>query len=451
MMTLLAFLVTIGVLVVVHEYGHYLAARLCGVKVLRFAVGFGQPLYTRVFGQDRTEFVIAAFPLGGYVKMLDEREAPVAESDLSRAYNRQNVWRRSAIVIAGPTANLLLAILLYWVLFMSGIPGMKPLLGSVPEKSPAAQASIKAGEIITRVNGAPVKTWQDVRWALLQQSLKSSVAEVEAVSGLDETYLHRLDLSILARNGFDGDVLDQLGLVPAAPIMPARIGEILDDGAARRDGLQVSDLINKVNGSPVVGWEAFVQQVRASAGKTLVLEVLRGKEILKIRLTPDTIHENGQSFGRIGAAYRMREDELKKYMVEVRYSPLSAMTQAIVKTWDTSVLSLKMLGNMVVGAVSWKGVSGPVTIASIAGQTAHIGWKAFVGFLALVSISLGVLNLLPVPVLDGGHLLYHMVEILKGSPVSERTMEIGQRAGLALLGMLMTVAIYNDINRIITG
>lgn len=451
MMTLLAFLVTIGVLVVVHEYGHYLAARLCGVKVLRFAIGFGQPLYTRAFGQDRTEFVIAAFPLGGYVKMLDEREEPVVQSELSRAYNRQNVWRRSAIVLAGPVANLLLAILLYWILFMSGIPGMKPLLGSVPEKSPAAQASLKVDEMITRVNGVPVTTWQDVRWALLQQSLKSSVAEVEAVSGRDETYLHRLDLSILAHNGFDGDVLDQLGLTPATPAMPARVGEIVDGGAAQRDGLQVDDLVTTANGTPVVGWEAFVQIVRGSAGKSLALEVLRGKETLRIRLTPDTVKENGQSVGRIGAAYRMRDDELKKYMIEVKYSPLSAMTQAVGKTWDTSVLSLKMLGNMVIGTVSWKGVSGPVTIASIAGQTAHVGWKAFVGFLALVSISLGVLNLLPVPVLDGGHLMYHIAEILKGSPVSERTMEIGQQAGLALLGMLMTIAIYNDINRIITG
>lgn len=451
MTTLLAFLVTIGVLVVVHEYGHYLAARLCGVKVLRFAVGFGQPLYTRVFGRDRTEFVIAAFPLGGYVKMLDEREEPVPEADLPRAYNRQNVWRRSAIVVAGPVANLLLAILLYWVLFMAGIPGMKPLLGSVPEKSPAAQASLKADEMITRINGVPVKTWQDVRWALLQQSLKSSVAEVEAVSGLDETHLHRLDLSILAHNGFDGDVLDQLGLAPATPAMPARVGEVLEGGAAQRDGLQVDDLVSTVNGSPVANWEAFVEQVRGGAGKTLALEVLRGKETVKIQLAPETIKENGQSVGRVGAAYRMRDEELQKYMVEVRYSPLPAMTQAIGKTWDTSALSLKLLGNMVVGAVSWKGVSGPVTIASIAGQTAHVGWKAFVGFLALVSISLGVLNLLPVPVLDGGHLMYHIVEILKGSPVSERTMEIGQRAGLAVLGMLMTIAVYNDINRIITG
>ncbi len=451
MLTLLAFLVTIGVLVVVHEYGHYLAARLCGVKVLRFAVGFGRPLYTRVFGRDRTEFVLAAFPLGGYVQMLDEREAPVPDVELSRAYNRLNVWKRSAIVVAGPLANLLLAILLYWVLFMSGIPGMKPLLGDIPEKSPAAQASLKSGELIAKVNCAAVKTWQDVRWALLQQSLKSSLVEIEAVSSRDETHLHRLDLSVLAHNGFDGDVLDQLGLALAKPEMPARVGDIVAGGAAERDGLQVDDLIIVVDHAPMMGWEAFVQVVRESAGKTLFLEVRRQGKVQTIKLTPDSVQENGRPVGRIGAAYRLQDDELKKYMVEVRYSPVPALAQAAAKTWDTSVLSLKMLGNMVVGAVSWKGVSGPVTIASIAGQSAHVGWKAFVGFLALVSISLGVLNLLPIPMLDGGHLMYHIVEILKGSPVSERAMEIGQRAGLALLGMLMTIAIYNDINRIISG
>jgi regulator of sigma E protease len=215
--------------------------------------------------------------------------------------------------------------------------------------------------------------------------------------------------------------------------------------------LQVDDFISKVNDTPVAGWEAFVQLVRGSAGKIMHLEVVRGQAVLELKLTPDTVQENGQSVGHIGAAYRMREDEIKQYMVDVSYPPLPALAQAAVKTWDTSVLSLRLLGNMVMGTVSWKGMSGPVTIASIAGQSAHVGWKAFIGFLALVSISLGVLNLLPIPVLDGGHLMYHIVEILKGSPVSERTMEIGQRAGLAVLGMLMTIAIYNDINRIITG
>lgn len=451
MLTLIAFLVTIGVLVVVHEYGHYWAARRCGVKVLRFAIGFGNPLYTRIYGKDRTEFVIAALPLGGYVKMLDEREAPVPEADLSRTYNRQNVWKRMFIVCAGPLANLLLAILIYWMLFMVGVPGMRPLLGEVAEGTPAAQASLRAGELIAKINGAEVPTWQDVRWALLQQSLKNNTVEIEAVSAKNEIHLHRLDLQALKGDDFETDMLDKLGLNAAIPQMPARVGELLEGGAAKRDGLLIGDQIVAVDGTPVLDWENFVQSVRGSPGKTLNLEIMRAGEKLKFRITPDSVKEDGRQVGKIGAAFRMGDTELKKYMAETRYPPLAALGYACSKTWETSILSLKMLGSMVMGSMSWKGVSGPVTIASVAGQTAHIGWKAFAGFLALVSISLGVLNLLPIPVLDGGHLMYYIVEVLKGKPVSERAMEFGQKAGLALLGMLMTIALYNDINRIITS
>ncbi|MCX7627660.1 MAG: RIP metalloprotease RseP [Methylophilaceae bacterium] len=451
MLTLLAFLVTIGVLVVVHEFGHYWVARRCGVKVLRFAIGFGQPLYTRTYGEDRTEFVIAAFPLGGYVKMLDEREGPVAAHERARAYNQQNVWKRSAIVMAGPLANLLLAVVLYWVLFMSGVPGMRPILGPVPEGTPAAQASLKGGELITKVNGITVQTWQDVRWALLQRSFEEDVAEIEAIGARHESHLHRLSLAVLADEDFETDLLDKLGLHPARPSMPARIGEILEGGAAQRDGLQVGDLILRVDRTPVPDWETFVGMVRNNPGKTLVLEVSRGNAVLTVRLTPDGVQENGLTVGRIGAAYRMNEEEKRQYLVETRYSPLPALGHAVKKTWDTSVLSLKMLGSMVVGSLSWKGVSGPLTIASVAGQTAHVGWKAFIGFLALVSISLGVLNLLPIPMLDGGHLMYHSIEILRGKPVSERALEVGHKVGLGLLGLLMAIALYNDISRIVTS
>lgn len=450
MLTLAAFLVTLGILIVVHEFGHFLAARLCGVKVLRFSVGFGKPFYTRVFGKDRTEFVLAAFPLGGYVKMLDENEAPVPPAEQMRAFNRQPVAKRFSIVLAGPLSNLLLAVLLYWILFMSGIGGMRPILGEVPTGTPAAQASMKPGETITQVNGTPVETWQDVRWILLQQSLKNGFAEVEAASD-QETHQHRVDLHGLTSDDLEGDLLGKLGFNPAQPEMPALVGEIVAGGAAQRYGLQVGDRISAVDGMPVQNWEAFVQRVRMSAGKTLLLDIVRNGESAKLRLTPDSVQDNGQSIGKIGAAYRLQDAELQKYMVEVRYAPFAALKQAASKTWDTSVFSLKMLGSMLTGHVSWRGISGPATIASLAGQTAHIGWKAFVGFLALVSISLGVLNLLPVPILDGGHLMYYIVEILKGSPVSERVMEIGQRVGLALLGLLMTIALYNDFNRILTG
>lgn len=451
MLTLIAFVVTLGVLITVHEYGHFQVARWCGVKVLRFSIGFGQPLFSKRIGKDRTEFVLAAFPLGGYVKMLDEREAPVAEQDLSRAFNRQSVWKRIAVVTAGPIANLMLAVFIYWLLFMHGIMGVKPLLGDIADGTPAAHASLKSGELIQKVSGTPVNTWQDVRWILLQQSLKSPVVEVEASSGKGEIHLHRLALGNAGKDDFERDILDKLGLTVYRPSVPARIGEVIEASAAARAGLMPGDKILTVDGIAVGQWEDFVSIIRKNPGRQLSLRIQRDGAERSLDVTPDAAMDQGQRIGRIGAAYHLDQSELEKLMVEVHYGPLDAMSKAVVKTWDTSIFSLKMLGSMLTGTVSWKGVSGPVTIASYAGQSAHAGWAAFASFLALVSISLGVLNLLPVPVLDGGHLLYYTIEILKGSPVSDKSMEIGQRIGLALLGLLMACAFYNDFNRLITG
>ena len=458
MLTVVAFLVTLGVLVTVHEYGHFQMARWCGVKVLRFSVGFGKPLFSRKFGKDQTEFVLAALPLGGYVKMLDEREledgkdpASIKPEDLPRAFNRQPVWKRMAIVIAGPASNLILAIFLYWLLFISGVMGMRPILGEIEQNSPAAHASMKSGSSITSVGGIPVATWQDVRWEVLQQTIKASSVEVETLSDKHEVHLHQLELSRIGKDDFETDFLAKLGLTPYQPEVPAKIGEIIASGAAAKAGLKAGDSILAVNGSQVATWEELVSTVRKNPGKQLELKIQRGGATSNIVITPDSTVESGKTIGRIGAAYHMEKSELDRILVEVKYSPLLAVEKAARKTWDTSIFSLKMLGSMITGQVSWRGMSGPVTIASYAGQTAHIGWKAFIGFLALVSISLGVLNLLPIPVLDGGHLLYYVVEILKGSPVSDRVMEIGQRVGMALLGLLMTCALYNDFNRLITG
>lgn len=451
MVTLIAFAVTLGLLITVHEFGHYLVARWCGVKVLQFSIGFGRALYSRRLGRDGTEFMLAAFPLGGYVRMLDEREGAVAEADLPRAFNRQAVWKRMLVVVAGPCANLLFAVLLYWILFMSGITGLKPLLGNVPEDSPAARASMKSGELVQKVDGISVATWQDVRWLLLRKSMETSRIEIEATSGNDEIHLHRLDLAGITHDGGQHDVLDQLGLAAYRPEMPARVGEVIEGGAAARDGLQAGDEILAVNGVAIAQWESFASIVRQNPSKPLELKIRRNGNPMPLRLTPDPVKQGANTVGRVGAAYKMAPEELKKYLVEVRYSPTMALLHAAGKTWDTSVFSLQMLGSMLTGAVSWKGVSGPVTIATYAGQSAHVGWKSFLMFLALVSISLGVLNLLPVPVLDGGHLMYYMIEILKGSPVSERAMEIGQKIGFALLALLMACAFYNDINRLVTG
>jgi len=452
MLTIVAFLVTLSVLIAIHEYGHFQVARWCGVKVLRFSIGFGKPLFRKSFGKDNTEFVIAALPFGGYVKMLDEREGEIdASEDRARAFNRQSVWRRIAIVSAGPAANLLLAIFLYWILFMHGVIGIKPILGEIQPNTPAAQANLKEGDLIQAIAGESTRTWQDVRWLLLQESLNAESVELEVMDQSGRLHSSALSLQSIGRDDYESDFLDKLGLKPYQPEAPAIIGDLVGGGAAELSGLKPGDKVISANGETVNNWEQFVTTIRKNPQNRIHLMIQRGEELLALAITPEGVNEGGIQVGKIGAINRVDDAMLETFMTTISYGPLEALVKASGKTWETSVFSLKMLGSMITGDVSWKGVSGPVTIASYAGQSAHIGWKAFLGFLALISISLGVLNLLPVPVLDGGHLMYYMVEIFKGSPVSEAAMELGQRIGLFLLGLLMIVAFYNDINRILTG
>lgn len=450
--TLAAFAVTLGILIVVHEYGHYFVARRCGVRVLRFSVGFGKPLLTKKFAPNGTEWVLAAFPLGGYVKMLDEREGPVDPADLPYAFNSQSIYRRSAIVVAGPVANLILAVALYWILFVYGVPGIKPILGEVPFSTPAAAASFQRGDTITRIGDEPAVTWQDVNWILLQHAVQKSVVDVEIRNEGGETRLHRLDLGSLTADDLDRDFLSKLGLTRFKPDLPARIGKVLPGGVAASAGLLVGDEILSVNQTPLETWEELVQWVRQNPGLPLRLAVKRGGDYFQVELIPGAVKENGHAaVGKIGASPMVDQRLFEKLVVEVRFPVHKAFVQALRKTWDTSLFSLKMLGKMITGQVSWKNISGPITIADYAGQSAHLGWVPYISFLALISISLGVLNLLPIPLLDGGHLMYYMAEIIKGSPVSERTMEIGQQIGIAILLMLMIFAFYNDINRLVVG
>jgi regulator of sigma E protease len=449
--TVASFVVALGVLIVVHELGHYLVARWCGVKVLRFSVGFGRPLATWRVGADRTEWVVAAVPLGGYVKMVDEREGEVAPADRPRAFNRQSVWRRIAIVAAGPVANFLLAILLYWWLFMSGVQEAKPILAAPDPGTIAAQAGVTRGDTIRAINGEPVAGWQEIRWRLLQLALDRTNARLEVADPRGAIDWRTLDLSRFTADELEGDVLAKLGLRLLRPDVPAVIGKVLPASVAERAGLGEGDRVVAIDGAPVASWEALVAKVRASPGRALVLDVERNGRRQRIELTPEAATQGTETIGRIGAAPHVDPESLKHYYLDIRYGPVAAAGKAVAKTWEMSVFSLRMLGKMLVGEVSWRNLSGPVTIADYAGQSASLGLAPYLSFLALISISLGVLNLLPIPLLDGGHLMYYTIELLKGSPVSERVMELGQRAGLAVLLFLMAFAFYNDIHRLLSG
>jgi regulator of sigma E protease len=449
--TVVAFVVALGVLIVFHELGHYCVARLFDVKVLRFSIGFGRALWTFRRGADRTEWVIAALPLGGYVKMLDEREGPVPPEEAHRAFNNKTVWRRIAIVAAGPVANFLLAVAFYWMLFVGGVQEAKPIVGAPQPGTVAEKAGVARGETILKINGEPVTTWQQVRWRLLQLAVERGPAQLEVIDGRQHIATRTLDLARFDLEGFESDPLSRLGIRLDWPDSEPVVGDVLAGDVAERGGLRAGDRVVSIDGKAMRLWEDVVKAVRPSPGEELRFVVERGGERIEITLRPALIRENGERFGRIGAGAKVDPEWRKSHFALVHYGPIAALTKALERTWDTSVFSLKMLGKMVIGQVSWKNLSGPVTIADYAGQSAQLGLGAYVAFLALISISLGVLNLLPIPLLDGGHLLYYVVEIFKGSPVSERVMELGQRLGLTLLLFLMAFAIYNDFNRLLTG
>jgi len=453
MITLLAFIITIGVLVVIHEYGHFQVARWCGVKVLEFSVGFGQPLWQKTFGRDKTNLKVAAIPLGGYVKMLDEREldseealAAIPTEDLPRAFNRKPVLQRIAIVLAGPVANLILAIFLYWILMMMGQMAMKPIVGDVAPDSIAARAGLHKGDVIQSIDEQPVTTWRGAHWVLLEQSV--STQPIELVVLKPDGVLHQSTMHLeQVDQGDEIDVLKKLGLSTYQPTMRPVVGVVTEASAAAKAGLKVGDRIVRIDEMAIDNWEQLVTYVKARPNQLLSIEIQRNAERKIFEVIPEAVKLDGKDVGRIGVGVQMDKAMQSKLLTEVKYPPYHALLKAIEKTWDTSIFSLKMLWSMVTGKTSWKAISGPGTIASFAGESASLGIKPFLNFLALVSISIGILNLLPIPMLDGGHLMYYIVEIIKGSPVSESVMLVGQKIGIALLGMLMMVAILNDISR----
>ena len=462
MLTLFAFIFTIGIIVTIHEYGHFQVARWCGVKVIRFSIGFGKPLWRKTLGTDQMEFVLAAIPLGGYVKMLDERELKAekeagetsdndySEADLTRAFNRQSVYKRIAIVIAGPMANLLLAILIYWVLFMQGVTGMLPIIGQVEPNSIAAQANLTTGEMIQTINNKEVKTWSEAGWMLFESALENEAVEIKAVNENNELHLHKLNLAELGKEA-ESDILNEIGISVFRPEVLPILAQVLSNSAAEKAGLLTDDKVLAIDGLQTDTWSDVVNIVKANPNQALNFNIERQQKLISLTVTPEGVKENNVLIGKIGAGVKLDDEQLDKVMIKQYYSGIDSLGMSIAKTWKTSAFSLKMMWYMVTGKASWKGISGPVTIANYAGKSADLGWKPFLGFIALVSISIGILNLLPIPVLDGGHLMYYMVEIIKGSAVSEQAMVLGQKIGFGLLGLLMILAIFNDVNRIVTG
>jgi regulator of sigma E protease len=455
MLTLVAFIVALGLLIAVHEYGHYRVAVACGVKVLRFSVGFGKTLYRwqpkRQKPGQETEFVIGAFPLGGYVKMLDEREGPVAPEERHLAFNTQPLRSRAAIVVAGPLANLLLAILLYSIVNWYGVEEPKPILASPVAGSIAEQAGLRGGEQVSQAafEGDELRTmrsFEDLRWLLTRGALDGRDVRLQfAPEGRGTGREAVLPLASIASREADAQLFRRIGIL--GPWTPPLIGDVVEGAAAARSGLRKGDVVQAVGARAVVDGQQLREIIRASVqGGRAVTEswrIVRDGKTLELQVQPDVVRDGDNSIGRIGAFVGA-----PPALVTMRYGPVEGLWKGTRHTWEVSVLTLRMMGRMVIGEASLKNLSGPLTIADYAGKSASLGLAQYLVFLALISVSLGVLNLLPLPVLDGGHLMYYLWEAVTGKGVSDAWMERLQRGGVAVLLVMMTIALFDDVTRL---
>ncbi|MSR13513.1 MAG: RIP metalloprotease RseP [Gammaproteobacteria bacterium] len=444
-----AFILALGVLVTFHEYGHFWVARKLGVKILRFSVGFGTPIWSRRFGADSTEFAVAAIPLGGYVKMLDEREGEVEEGERKRAFNRQTIAVRAAIVVAGPLANFLLAFIVYWLIYMTGVSGPRPILGVVAPEGVAYSAGLREGDEIVAVNGRPTAIWDNVLNTAIEAILDASVLELRVRRAEQLERDLRLDFSGLSVDDLSrGDFFNKIGFELVRSKIPPKILQVVAGEAAAKAGLKAGDVILKANGLVIDDWIRWVEQIRASPGQPLAVTVQRDGTVVQVALTPQSVNDDGRLIGRIGAEVFPPSQVTPPLMATERYSILAAAIRALDRTWELTHTTLKFLRQMIVGRASLDNLSGPLSIAQFAGESAKLGLSRFLEFIGLVSVSLAVLNLLPIPSLDGGHLVFYLIEFLARRPVPEAVQLYGQQIGLVLLMSLMGLAIYNDLVRI---
>ncbi len=449
LVSVLSFLVAIGVLVAVHEYGHYWVARRLGVRVLRYSIGFGHRVFGWTSRKTGIEYWLSALPLGGYVKMLDEREAPVAEADKPFAFNRVHPWRRIAIVAAGPGVNVLFAILAYWVVFMIGVPGMKPIIDAPAEGSIAARAGLASGDEITGIGGRTIADWQDLRMTLVERGLDQNTVEADVRTPGGAA--RRVSLDLQGVPAEPDQLFKALGLdlyqPPATPILD----RIVSGSPAARAGLESGDRVREIDAQVIDSPGGLVDIVKAHPGETITMTIERDGQTQRIDVALAAVagEQNDTRQGQLGAAITVDPSVFEGMRTTRQPGPIAAIPAATARTWELTALSVRLIGRMIVGDISWRNVGGPIQIATVAGQSASVGVVAFISFLAFISINLALINLLPIPVLDGGHLLYYAIEWIRGQPLSEAVQAVGQQVGMAALLLLMTVAFYNDILRLL--
>ena len=443
-----AAILLLGPLIAIHEFGHYFVARKLGVKVLVYSIGFGPTILKWTSKKSGIQYQLSALPLGGYVKMLDEREGNVAEEDLPYAFNRQPPWKRIAIVAAGPLINLIFAILLFWILFLPAQEQLNTRVGKVLADTPAATAQMQAGDKITAIDGTPVTTWEKLNFALVDRVGETGKIQVQAErAGEIKTFSLPIQNFL---NDQSQSPLDVLGFTPYRPQIPAIVSKLSEDGAAIRQGMQVGDQIIAIDGVKMNDWYDVVQVVQASPEKLLKVDVLRNNQIQQLEVMPQGKRDN---MGNVSGVLGVQSDPGKivipeDYKQTIQYSPSEALFMAVDKTGQLSSMILNSIVKMVRGLIGLDNLSGPITIAKVAGQSAEMGWQTFISFMALMSVSLGILNLLPIPMLDGGHLVYYFIELIRGKPVSEQIQLVGLKIGMVLLGSMMFLALFNDIMRL---